>query len=91
METKKVKFNESGINELPNDKPVLYRIENGEGKLLYVGTAQRGRVRQRISDHLGVIPGKNVKIEQFTTIDDARKKESNVIKLNQPKYNKQGK
>jgi len=30
-------------------------------------------------------------IEQFSSIAAARKKEANVIKRNQPKYNKQGK
>jgi hypothetical protein len=91
MGTKKVKFNKSSINNLPIDKPVLYRIETQGGSLNYVGTAQRGQAQERISDHLGQIPGATVKIEQFSSIADARKKESNVIKRSQPKYNKQGK
>jgi excinuclease UvrABC nuclease subunit len=91
MGTKKVKYNESGILALPNDKPALYRIETEGGKLNYAGTAQRSRVRERIKEHLGEIPGATVRIEQFSSIENAREKESNVIKRNQPKYNEQGK
>jgi hypothetical protein len=91
MGTKKVKFNKSGIDKLPIDKPLLYRIETEGGTLNYAGISQRGQAQERIADHLGEIPGATVKIEQFSSIADARKKEANVIKRNQPKYNKQGK
>ena len=88
---KKVKYNETSIDQLPNDKPVLYRIETETGNLNYTGVAKRGRVRDRIKEHLGEIPGANVNIEQFSSINDARNKEKNVIKRNQPKYNEQDK
>ena len=91
MRAKKVKFNKSGIDKLPIDKPVLYQIETKAGTLNYAGIAQRGQAQERISDHLGELPGATVKIEQFGSIDDARKKEALVIKKHQPKYNKQGK
>lgn len=89
--TRKVNFNKSGIEKLPDNKPVLYRIETGSGKPNYVGVAQRGRVKDRLNEHLGEIPGANVIIEQFRSIADARSKEANVINRSQPKYNKQGK
>ena len=85
------KYNKTSIDKLPNDKPVLYQIETGCGNLNYVGVAKKGRVSGRIKEHLGEIPGFTVSIEQFSKIEDARKKESNVIKRNKPKYNKQGK
>jgi hypothetical protein len=91
MSKKKVGYNKGGIGQLPNDKPVLYRIETGSRNLNYAGTAKKGRVQERISEHLGEIPGATVRIEQFSRIGDAEKKEANVIKKNQPKYNKQGK
>lgn len=91
MATKKVKYNPEGIENLPNDKPVLYRIETEGGKLNYAGIAKRGRVQERVAEHLGEIPGATVQIEQFSSINDAQKKESNVIKRNQPKYNQQEK
>jgi hypothetical protein len=91
MSTKKVKYNKQGIGQLPNDKPVIYRIETESGRMNYVGVAQRGRVQERLSEHLGKIPGARVRIEQFSSITDAQKKEVNVIRRAQAKYNKQGK
>jgi len=91
MATKKTKYNKSNIDNLPNNKPVLYRIETEGGNLNYTGIAKRGRVQDRIKEHLGEIPGATVKIEQFNSVQEARKKEANVIKRNQPKYNEQGK
>ena len=91
MATKKVDYNKSGIENLPDDKPALYRIKTDGGKQNYVGVAKRGRVRERIAEHLGEIPGANVSIEQFNRIGDAQVKEGNVIKRTQPKYNKKGK
>lgn len=91
MAKKKVKYNKTSIDQLPNDKPVLYRIETETGNLNYTGVAKRGRVRDRIKEHLGEIPGANVNIEQFSSIKDAQVKETRVIKKNQPKYNEQGK
>lgn len=91
MATKKVKYNPAGIEQLPNDKPALYKIKTEGGTLNYAGVAKRGRVNERIAEHIGEIPGATVTIEQFGSIIDAKSKESNVIKRNQPKYNKQGK
>lgn len=91
MSTRKVKYNKQGIEQLPNDKPVLYRIETAAGNPNYIGIAQRGWVRERLSEHLGKIPGATVRIEQFNDINDAKKKEINVIRRAQAKYNKQGK
>jgi len=91
MSTKTVKYNKQGINQLPDDKPVLYRIKTESGNLNYVGIAQRGRVRERITEHLKEIPGAKVQIEQFSSIKDAGKKEINVIHRTLAKYNKQGK
>ncbi len=88
MSTKKVNYNSPGIDKLPDNKPVLYRIETESGKPNYVGVAGRGRVKERISEHMADIPGATVRIEQFSRIKDAEKKETNVIKRGQPKYNK---
>ena len=78
--TKKVNYNRSGIQKLPNDKPVLYQIETESGRSNYVGTAQKGHVQERIEEHLWEIPGTTVRIEQFASIKEAREKESRVIK-----------
>ena len=90
MGKKKTNYNKTGIGKLPDNKPVLYRIKTASGNLNYAGVAKRGRVRDRIGEHFGEIPGAKVEIEQFSSIADARKKEANVIKRSKPKYNKQG-
>ena len=90
MGRKKVNYNSKGIESLPNDKPVLYRIETASGNSNYIGVAKRGRVNERLSEHLNEIPGAKVNIEQFSSIKDAKEKEQRVIKRNSPKYNKLG-
>jgi hypothetical protein len=87
MGTKKVKHNKTGIDKLPDDKPVLYRIKSAGGNPNYVGIAKRGRVRERIAEHLGEIPGANVRIEQLNSVEKARQKETRVIQRSKPKYN----
>jgi hypothetical protein len=91
IKTKTVNYNKKGIDQLPNDKPVLYRIKTESNRMNYVGVAQKGRVRERISEHLDHIPGAKVQIERFSDINDAKKKEINVIRRTQAKYNRQGK
>lgn len=88
---KKIKFNKSSIDQLPNNKPVLYKIETEAGNLNYAGIAKKGRVKDRLNEHLGKVPGTTVSLEQFSNIADARSKEINVIKRYKPKYNKQDK
>ena len=89
--TKKIKYNKSAISTLSNNKPALYKIKTATGTLNYAGTAQRGRVQERISEHLGEIPGLTIEIEQFSSIKAAQAKELRVIMKNQPKYNIKGK
>ena len=45
-------FSKTGINKLPNNKPVLYKIKTKSGNTNYAGIAKRGRVQERIG--LGV-------------------------------------
>ena len=52
MARKTVKNNRSGISQLPNNKPVVYKILTKSGVTNYVGIAQRGRVQQRLQEHL---------------------------------------
>jgi len=91
--TKTVKFNKSGVDKLPDDKPVTYKIKTNGGKTNYTGSAKKGRVKERIKEHLesGNIPGAKVQIERHSSIRDAQKKESRSIKRTKPKYNKRGK
>ncbi len=93
MSKKTVGYNKSGVEKLPNNKPVVYRIETIGGKTNYVGVAKKGRVQDRISEHLEdrKIPGTKVQIEQMPSIEAAKEKEENIISRTEPKYNEQGK
>jgi hypothetical protein len=95
MAKKTVDFNKTGIGKLPNNKPVVYKIITESGGNNYTGVAQRGRVRERLEEHLvsgrEYIPGSRVEIEQMKSIEGAREKESRIISRSNPKYNKQGK
>ncbi|WP_036385309.1 hypothetical protein [Muricauda sp. MAR_2010_75] len=91
MAKKTVNYKKESIKNLPNNKPVVYKITTAGGTNNYTGTAKRGRVQERIGEHLNEIPGAKVQIEQMPSIEDARKKEVNIIRRSQPKYNKQGK
>ena len=85
---KTVKFNETGIRSLPGNKPVVYKILTEGNDNNYTGIAKRGRVRERLHEHLGKIPGSKVQIEQLPTIQEATKKESRIISRSKPSYNK---
>ncbi len=95
MGKKKVPYTQAGAGKLPDDKPVVYDILTEGGNINYTGTAKRGRVQERIKEHLeqgdDYVPGASVRIEQMDSIADARAKEKVRIKRNQPKYNDQGK
>lgn len=95
MSKKTVNNNKTSIGKLPNDKPVMYKIKTPSGKVNYVGVAKKGRVQDRLEEHLpggkDYIPGAKVQIEQVSSIGQAEKNEAAAIKRIQPKYNEQGK
>lgn len=95
MASKKVPFNKQGIEKLPDDKPVLYKIETEGGRTNYAGVAKRGRVQERLAEHLAggkdPIPGASVRIEQMPNIREAEAKEARVIARTKPPHNRQGK
>ncbi len=89
-------FDKEGIENLAKDKPVVYQIEDVKGNNIYTGVAKRGRVEDRLKEHLpgGKDPirgGAKVKIQQKSSIDEAIKSEARIIKRQQPPQNKKGK
>ncbi len=93
---KKASFSKTGIESLAQDKPVLYKIRNRGGTNTYTGVAKKGRVADRLKEHLpggpDAIPGATtVEIMQKNSIGEAREAESRSIKRSKPKYNKSGK
>jgi hypothetical protein len=95
MAKKTVPFNQKGIEELPDNKPVVYKILTDGGTNNYTGVAQRGRVRDRLGEHLAGgrdhVPGARVEIEQMSSIKDAEAKEGRIIARTKPHYNEKGK
>ena len=88
MAKRRVDYTQAGIKKLAEDKPVVYRIQNKRGKDNYVGSARRGQVIDRISEHLGKIPGATVTIQQFNSLTDARIYEQRIINRSRPNYNR---
>lgn len=89
-------FKPNAIDDLAQDKPVVYKILNTKGNNVYTGSSKKGQIADRIKDHLpgGSHPipgGKKVKIEQHNSVDEARKSEARIISISKPKHNKRGK
>ena len=95
MAKKTVSNNKTGISKLSDSKPVVYKIKTEGGNVNYVGVAKKGRVQERLKEHLpngkDHVPGAKIQIEQCRSIADARKNETTAIEKIQPKHNKQGK
>lgn len=89
-------FDKNGIENLAKDKPVVYKIENKKGENIYTGVAKRGRVEERIKEHLpgakdAVRGGRRVVIQQKSSIAEAKKSEKRIIQQQNPSQNKNGK
>ncbi len=95
MSKKTVPLSKKGVAKLPDDKPVVYKIKTKGGKNTYTGSAKRGRVQERMTEHLkggkDYVPGAKVQIDQRGSIAEAKAQEKRIIKSDQPKHNKQGK
>ena len=89
----KKQFKKENLYSIPNYKPVIYEINNSRGINIYTGTAKRGRVKERLKEHLtqGSDPikgGKSFRIKQMDSIKNAQKEEQRIIKREKPKFNK---
>ncbi len=90
------KFTRDGIDKLAAGKPAVYEIRNKGGKNIYTGSAKKGRVRERLAEHLpgGKDPvrgGESVRLLQKSSIKEAQKTEARIIQREKPPQNKQGK
>lgn len=93
---KTAKFTLQGIGQLAKDKPVVYKILDKKDKNIYTGVAKRGRVDDRLIEHLpggkdSITGGAKIKIEQKPSFKEAKKSEAIIIRKSKPKHNKQGK
>lgn len=82
------------IDKIPANKPIIYKIKNLAGNNVYTGIAKKGRVPERLKEHLpggkDAIPGaKTFSIKQKLSTESAEREEKRIIKDENPKYNKQ--
>ena len=88
------KLNKRNIEKTPDKKPALYKIKNRKGDNVYTGVAQRGRVQERLQEHMpggpDPIPGADsFSVKQKPSIGGAKGEEKRIIKDEQPKHNEQ--
>ena len=90
---KMTQFTEKGLDKIPVNKPAVYKIIDDKGENIYTGKAKRGRLQERIKEHLPGGPdpipgGSKVKITQKKTIAEAGESEKKIISRDKPKHNK---
>ena len=93
---KSASFTKDGIDSLPQGRPVAYEIRNKDGGSEYIGSAKRGRVGDRLKEHLPggqdpVSGGAKVVVRPQKDIATAQSVEAQLIKDKQPSQNKKGK
>lgn len=81
---------------MPEDKPIIYKINNNQGKNIYTGIAKKGESQNRLLAHLTTkkdkIPGgTKFQYSQVKNKETAEKIEKQIIKKEQPKFNIQNK
>ena len=86
------KFNKTNINNIPEDKPIVYCLLNNSNEELYIGMAKRNRSHDRLLEHLNAEKEKisgatKMKTAQASNLDSAKKIEKKLIKKLQPKFN----
>ena len=86
------KFNKSNIKNIPENKPIVYRLLNNSNKELYTGIAKRNRPQDRLLEHLNIRKEKisgatKIKTVQVPNLDSAKKIEKRLIKQFKPKFN----
>lgn len=94
--SKRTSLSKTHVKAVPDKKPAVYKITNQKGKNIYTGVAQRGRVQERLAEHMpkgtDPIPGaKSFSCKQKDSIDSARAEEKRIIRSEKPKHNEQGK
>ena len=88
------KLNKGNVQRASDNKPVVYKIKNAGGRNVYTGVARRGRVQERLQEHMprgsDPIPGADsFSVKQKPSIGGAKAEEKRIIKDEQPKHNEQ--
>jgi excinuclease UvrABC nuclease subunit len=86
------KFTKANIKNVPENKAIIYKIKDVNGKNLYIGIAGRGRGQDRLMEHKelkkDIIPrGTRFQFTQVKNKPRAEQIEKQIIKKEQPKFN----
>jgi excinuclease UvrABC nuclease subunit len=82
----------ANIEKVPGDKPGVYRIQNAQGKTLYIGMAKGGRLNDRIAEHKGEFKGgTRFQYKLAPNKETAERIERKEIKNWKPVFNKKDK
>ena len=84
------------IEKVQDNRPAVYKLLNQSGENIYTGVAKRGRVQERLGEHLpggsDPIPGaRSFTIKPKPSIEAANAEEKRIIRQDQPNQNEQGK
>lgn len=87
-------LNKSQISKVPDDKPAVYELLDQSGTNVYTGIAKRGRVQDRLEEHLpsgqdSVAGASRFRVKQKPSVEQARQEEKQIIKKEKPKGNQQ--
>ena len=94
--TPRQRLNKTNAGKIPNNKPAIYKIFNKKGENVYTGMAKKGRVQERLKEHIpggpDPVPGADsFSIKQKKSIGGAAREEQRIIRDEKPKHNEQGK
>jgi len=77
------------LENVPGNKPGIYRIKNASGNILYIGKAKGGRLDDRIAEHKGQFKGGTTFQYRTTASKEAAESlEKREIKRYNPTSNK---
>ncbi len=92
--SRKTGLSKTHVKKVPNDKPAVYKIKDSKGRNIYTGIAQRGRLQDRLAEHMlkgpDSVPGaKSFSYKPKRSIESAKAEEARIIKKEKPKCNEQ--
>lgn len=85
--SKTMRITNANLENVPGDKPGVYRIKNADGDVLYVGKAKGGRLDERIAEHKGEFGGTQFQYRTTLSKEAAERLERREIKKFNPPSN----